>query len=94
MEKSKVAAAYHLTVNDPPKPFDLLPDVRDGLNSKERLVVYCLMQTQKEFNDHNVLTITLYGRVLEHIDLDHTEFQHILAKITELTRNLNDFTRS
>ena len=94
MEESKVATGSRLTVNDPPKPFDLLPDVRDGLNRKERSVLYCLMQTQKEFNDRNVPTITLYGRVLEHIDLDHTEFQHILTKMTGFTRNLNDFTRS
>ena len=72
----------------------LLPDARDGLNRKERIVMYCLMQTQKEFRDGNVPTITLYGRVLEHIDVSEAEFQHILAKMTGLTRNSDDPTRS
>ena len=26
---------------------ELLPDARDGLNRKERVVLYCLMQTEK-----------------------------------------------
>ena len=65
---------------------ELLPDARDGLNRKERVVLYCLMQTQKEFKDRNVPTITLYGRVLEHIDVGEAEFQHILAKMVGLTQ--------
>ena len=65
---------------------ELLPDARDGLNRKERVVLYCMMQTQKEFKDRNVPTITLYGRVLEHIDVDEAEFQHILAKMVGLTQ--------
>ena len=73
---------------------DLLPDVRDGLNRKERIVLYCLMQTQQEFNNRNVPTITLYGRVLEHIDMGQDEFQHILSKMTGLTRNSDDPSRS
>ena len=73
---------------------ELLPDARDGLNRKERVVLYCLMQTQKEFKDRNVPTITLYGRVLEHIGRGETEFQHILAKITGLTQNSGNPTRS
>ncbi len=72
---------------------DLLPDVRDGLNRKERLVLYCLMQAQNEFNNRNVPTFTLYGRVLEHIDMSQAEFQHILSKMVGLTRNSNDPTR-
>lgn len=72
---------------------DLLPDVRDGLNRKERLVLYCLMQAQNEFNNRNVPTITLYGRVLEHIDMSQAEFQHILSKMVGLTRNSDDPTR-
>ena len=72
---------------------ELLPDARDGLNRKERIVLYCLMQTQKEFRDRNAPTITLYGRVLEHIDMGEAEFQHILAKMTGLTRNSDDPTR-
>ena len=80
-------------MNDSDKLLDLLPDVRDGLNRKERLVLYCLMQTQNEFKDRNVPTITLYGRVLEHIDMSQAEFQHILSKMVGLTRNSDDHTR-
>ena len=72
---------------------ELLPDARDGLNRKERVVLYCLMQTQKEFKDRNVPTITLYGRVLEHIDIGEAEFQHILAKMIGLTQNPGNPTR-
>ncbi len=64
-----------------------LPDVRDGLNKKERIILYCLHETQKEFNDRNVPTITLYGRVVEHIDISEEEFQHILSRLTGLTRD-------
>ena len=73
---------------------ELLPDARDGLNRKERVVLYCLMQTQKEFKDRNVPTITLYGRVLEHIDIGEAEFQHILAKMVGLTQNCGNSARS
>ena len=73
---------------------ELLPDARDGLNRKERVVLYCLMQTQKEFKDRNVPTITLYGRVLEHIDVGEAEFQHILAKMVGLTQNSDNSARS
>ena len=80
-------------MTDPDELLDLLPDVRDGLNRKERIVLYCLMQAQQEFNNRNVPTITLYGRVLEHIDMGQDEFQHILSKMTGLTRNSDDPTR-
>ncbi len=43
-----------------------LPDVRDGLNERERVVLYVLHQTQRERGDHNVPTAMLWGRVCEH----------------------------
>ena len=67
--------------------FDNLPDVRDGLNRKERAILYCLKQTQEEFGGRNVPTITLYGRVLELVDIDQDEFQQILSRMTGLTRD-------
>jgi predicted HTH domain antitoxin len=67
--------------------FDDLPDVRDGLNRKERIILYCLKQTQEEFNNRNVPTITLYGRVVELIDISQEEFQSILSRLVGLTRN-------
>jgi len=67
--------------------YDDLPDVRDGLNKKERIILYCLKKTQEEFKGRNVPTITLYGRVVEMIDISQEEFQIILSRMTGLTRN-------
>lgn len=66
--------------------FDDLPDVRDGLNRKERAILYCLQQTQQELGDRNVPTIMLYGRVLELVDISRDEFQAILSRFTGLTK--------
>lgn len=60
-----------------------LPDARDGLNRRERLVLYCLHEAQKELGNRNVPTVLLYGRVLEHIDISEEEFQNILARLTQ-----------
>ncbi len=65
---------------------DNLPDVRDGLNKKERAILYCLHETQKELNGRNVPTIMLYGRVLELVDISQTEFQSILSRFVGLTK--------
>jgi len=62
--------------------YDDLPDVRDGLNRKERAILVCLQQAQKEFGDRNVPTITLYGRVLEMVDMSQDEFQAIVSRFT------------
>lgn len=60
---------------------DLIPDVRDGLTRKERAVLYCLRETQKELKDRNVPTIMLYGRVIEKVDMSQQEFQSILTRM-------------
>ena len=65
--------------------FDDLPDVRDGLNRKERAILYCLHQAQKEFGDRNVPTVTLYGRVVEYVDISEEEFQTILNRMVGLS---------
>lgn len=65
-----------------PDPFDNLPDVRDGLNKKERIVLYCLLEAQAELNNRSVPTILLYGRVVEHIDISQDELQSILQRLT------------
>lgn len=65
----------------PNKDFDNLPDVRDGLNRKERIVLYCLAEAQKERNGRNVPTAMLYGRVLEYIDMSEGELQEILQRL-------------
>jgi hypothetical protein len=66
--------------------FDNIPDVRDGLNKKERTILYCLQQAQQEMGDRNVPTIMLYGRVVELIDIEQNEFQTILSRLVGLTK--------
>lgn len=64
-----------------------LPDVRDGLTHKERIVLVCLQQAQREFGNRNVPTLTLYGRVIEKIDMSQGELQRILNRLTGGTRD-------
>ncbi|MFK7864524.1 MAG: hypothetical protein AB8B95_09910 [Pseudohongiellaceae bacterium] len=66
---------------------DNIPDVRDGLNKKERIILYCLHEAQKEFPNRNVPTFLLYGRVVELMDMSQDEFQSILSRIAGLTRD-------
>lgn len=66
---------------------DDLPDVRDGLNKKERAILYCLHEAQKEMKGRSIPTIMLYGRVVEYIDISEEEFQTILSRLVGLTRN-------
>jgi len=63
-----------------PGDFSNLPDVRDGLTHKERVVLYCLHQAQQERGDRNVPTVMLYGRVVEHVDMSVAELQAILQR--------------
>ncbi len=60
---------------------DSLPDVRDGLNRKERMVLWVLHKAQKEFAGRSVPTAALYGRVVEHIDMSVDELQTILRRL-------------
>ena len=60
--------------------FDDLPDVRDGLNRKERIVLYCLNELQTQRQGRNVPTAMLYGRVVEHVDMSVDELQAILQR--------------
>ncbi len=64
-----------------------LPDVRDGLNTKQRAILYCLSEAQKEFSGRMVPTITLYGRVLEYVDISKEEFQMLLSQMAGMTRD-------
>lgn len=62
-------------------PFECTPDARDGLNKKERVILYCLHQTQKELGHPNVPTAMLYGRVIEWMDISEGDFQAILNRM-------------
>lgn len=61
---------------------DNIPDVRDGLTRKERIVLYCIHEIQKERDGRNVPTVMLYGRVVEHINISEHELQLILQRLT------------
>ncbi|MBI1422204.1 MAG: hypothetical protein GC149_01975 [Gammaproteobacteria bacterium] len=68
------------------KPDDNLPDVRDGLTRKERIILYCLDQLQTERDGRNVPTAMLYGRVIEYLDMSMEEFQAALASASMRSR--------
>lgn len=62
--------------------YNNLPNVRDGLTRKERIVLHCISTIQKETGKHSVPTAMLYGRVVEHIDMSVDELQLILQKLS------------
>jgi hypothetical protein len=61
--------------------YDDIPDVRDGLTRKERVVLYVLHQVQQERGDHNVPTTMLWGRVCEHFYISPQELSAMLARL-------------
>jgi hypothetical protein len=66
----------------PMAKYNGLPDVRDGLTRKERIILYCIDKVQTERGGRNVPTAMLYGRVLEYVDISVDEMQLILQKLT------------
>jgi hypothetical protein len=62
-------------------PFDDIPDVRDGLTRVERAILYVLDEARAEFGERYVPTALLYGRVVEYVNIDHAEFQRVLARL-------------
>jgi len=62
-------------------PRDVLPDVRDGLTRKERIVLYVLWDTQKELGGRNVPTAMLWGRVCEHFYISPEDLSDMLARL-------------
>ena len=58
-----------------------LPDVRDGLTRKERVVLYVLHEAQKERGGRNVPTAMLWGRVCEHFYISPEELSEMLARL-------------
>ena len=60
---------------------DRVPDVRDGLTRRERVVLWVLAETQRERSGRSVPTAQLYGRVVEHLpDMTVGELQRILQR--------------
>ena len=60
---------------------DRIPDVRDGLTRRERIVFRILHQLQKERGDRNVPTAMLWGRVCEHFYISPEELSEMLARL-------------
>jgi len=58
-----------------------LPDVRDGLTHRERVVLWCLSELQKARGDRHVPTGMRYGSVVEHIDMSIADMQSILVRL-------------
>ena len=63
--------------------YDELPNVRDGLTRKERIILHCINTIQNELGGRNVPTAMLYGRVVEYMDISVEEMQSILQRLTE-----------
>jgi hypothetical protein len=60
--------------------FDL-PDVRDGLTRRERIILTVLHETQQERGGRNVPTAMLWGRVCEYFYITPEELSRILARL-------------
>lgn len=60
---------------------DDIPDVRDGLTRKERVVLHVLAETQRERGGRNVPTAMLWGRVCEHFYISPQELSAMLARL-------------
>jgi hypothetical protein len=64
-----------------PDPHDYLPDVRDGLTHRERIVLKCLYDLQQERSGRDVPTGMLYDTVVEYMDMSVEEMQSILVRL-------------
>jgi hypothetical protein len=65
-----------------PQDLDRLPDVRDGLTRLERVILFETHRIRKERpHSSHVPTAMLYGRVVEHVDVDVETFQKVLAHL-------------
>jgi predicted HTH domain antitoxin len=63
--------------------YDELPNVRDGLTRKERIILHCINTIQNELGGRNVPTAMLYGRVVEYMDISVEEMQSILQRLID-----------
>jgi hypothetical protein len=60
---------------------DDIPDVRDGLTRRERIVLSVLREAQKERGDYNVPTPMLWGRVCERFYISPEDLSAMLARL-------------
>src|SRR5215467_5083723 len=73
-----VGGDLHMSIRD---PRDDLPDIRDGLTHRERIVLQCLYGLQQERGGRNVPTGMLYGTVGEYVDMSAEERQSIVVRL-------------
>ncbi len=64
--------------------FDDIPDARDGLTRKERVVLWVLRRAEAERKGRGVRAAMLYGRVIEHADMSIEEFMAIVERLSGL----------
>jgi hypothetical protein len=60
---------------------DDIPDLRDGLTRRERIVLQVLRAVQQERGERNVPTALVWGRVCEHFYIDPEELSVMLARL-------------
>jgi DNA gyrase/topoisomerase IV subunit A len=65
-----------------------IPDARDGLTRKERVVLWALRGAEAERNGRGVRAAMLYGRVLEHVDMSIAELMRIIERLSRLRHPL------
>ena len=58
-----------------------IPDARDGLTRAERVVLWVLHEAKRDFPNRNVPTATIYGRVVEYMDMSVEDLQRILQRL-------------
>jgi hypothetical protein len=68
--------------------FDDIPDARDGLTRKERVVLWVLRRAEAERKGRGVRAAMLYGRVVEHVDMSIEEFMRIVHRLSGLATPL------
>ena len=61
---------------------DDVPDARDGLTRKERVVLWVLRRAEAERKGRGVRAAMLYGRVTEHVDMSKEELMRILVRLS------------
>jgi hypothetical protein len=68
---------------------DDIPDARDGLTRKERVVLWVLRVAEAERKGRGVRAAMLYGRVTEHVDMSIAEFMQIVERLSSLSAPLS-----
>jgi len=63
---------------------DDIPDARDGLTRKERVVLWVMRRAEAERKGRGVRAAMPYGRVVEHVDMSIEEFMSIVERLSAM----------